>query len=60
MNAECLLDEMDSLLESERSSLRALDASRVVSELEAGGLDAEVVEPESLPKQYLVRAVPRP
>ena len=37
-----------------------LDAARVVSELEAGGLDAEVVEPEQLPKQYLVRAVARP
>jgi len=37
-----------------------LDAPRVVSELEAGGLDAEVVEPEALPKQYLVRAVAKP
>jgi SAM-dependent methyltransferase len=37
-----------------------LDAPRVVRELEAGGLDAEVVEPEGLPKQYLVRAVARP
>lgn len=36
-----------------------LSAARVVDELEAGGLDAEVVEAESLPKQYLVRAVAR-
>lgn len=37
-----------------------LDAPRVVSELRAGGLDAEVVEPEGLPKQYLVRAIAKP
>ena len=37
-----------------------IDAPRVVTELEAGGLDAEVVEPEGLPKQYLVRAVAKP
>jgi hypothetical protein len=30
MNAESLLDEMDALLESEKVSLRVLDASRVV------------------------------
>jgi ubiquinone/menaquinone biosynthesis C-methylase UbiE len=37
-----------------------LTAQQVVSELEQGMLDAEVVEPESLPKQYLVRARLRP
>jgi hypothetical protein len=29
---------------------------QAVSELEAGGLKAEIVQGESLPKQYLVRA----
>lgn len=33
-----------------------LAAEQVVRELEGGGLRAEVVEPEQLPKQYLVRA----
>ena len=33
-----------------------LSPDRVVSELEAGGLDAEVVAAESLPDQYLVVA----
>ena len=37
-----------------------LEAGQVVAELEAGGLDAVVVEPEALPKQYLVRARARP
>jgi predicted methyltransferase len=37
-----------------------LAAAQVVAELEAGGLDAEVIEPEELPEQYLVRAVARP
>lgn len=33
-----------------------LSAEQVLAELRAGGLRAEVVEPEQLPKQYLVRA----
>jgi ubiquinone/menaquinone biosynthesis C-methylase UbiE len=33
-----------------------LASSQVLHELEAAGLHAEVVEPEQLPKQYLVRA----
>jgi SAM-dependent methyltransferase len=33
-----------------------LPAEQVVRELEQGGLRAEVVEPEPLPKQYIVRA----
>jgi SAM-dependent methyltransferase len=37
-----------------------IDAPRVIAELEASGLDAEVVEPEGLPKQYLVRAIAKP
>ncbi|HWO13573.1 MAG TPA: class I SAM-dependent methyltransferase [Polyangiaceae bacterium] len=37
-----------------------IPAAQVVGELEAAGLDAQVVEPEGLPKQYLVRAVARP
>jgi len=34
-----------------------IPAEQVVRELEQGGLRAEVVEPEPLPKQYIVRAV---
>jgi ubiquinone/menaquinone biosynthesis C-methylase UbiE len=37
-----------------------LTAQQVVSELEQGSLVAEVVEPESLPEQYLVRGRLRP
>lgn len=33
-----------------------LAAGQVVAELQGGGLRAEVIEPEQLPKQYLVRA----
>jgi ubiquinone/menaquinone biosynthesis C-methylase UbiE len=35
-------------------------SAAVVEELAHAGLSAEVVEPESLPKQYLVRARPKP
>ena len=33
-----------------------LDATQVISELEDGGLHAELIEPEPLPRQYIVRA----
>ena len=32
------------------------DATQVISELEDGGLHAELIEPEPLPRQYIVRA----
>jgi ubiquinone/menaquinone biosynthesis C-methylase UbiE len=37
-----------------------ITSGAVVEELARAGLQAEVVEPESLPKQYLVRAKPQP
>ena len=33
-----------------------LDAEQVIAELEQGGLHAELIEPEPLPRQYIVRA----
>jgi len=33
-----------------------LDPAQVISELEQGGLHAELIEPEPLPRQYIVRA----
>lgn len=55
-NGEVLV--VDFTLEAEHGppARHRLAPEQVVSELEAGGLFAEVVEPESLPDQYLVRA----
>ncbi len=55
-NGEVLV--VDFTLEAEHGppARHRLAPEHVVSELEAGGLVAEVVEPESLPDQYLVRA----
>jgi predicted methyltransferase len=49
---------VDFTLEAEHGppARHRLAPEQVVSELEAGGLVAEIVQPESLPDQYLVRA----